>query len=141
MIIRNPMPRSEFAAAIQAVKIEDSAESRRHFKVLLRRLMRGSIASSGQPAVQYTGFHCDSVLFGPDRCLVDTRDMLAGSPTIDQVIVLYVCDYSRKLAKRAFVRDGVNVGSVRVLDSFETFIEKDASAGAREMVAMNPGGW
>ena len=140
-IINDPMTRAEVAAAIRSVTIENNEESRRHFKVISRRIRRGGLSSSKQPMVVYTGFHSDSILYGPDRCIVDARDDIVGSKMRGQVIVLYVCDYSRKVASRAFVRDADDTVHDRLLDSFETIMERDAADGARMMVASNPGGW
>ena len=140
-IISDPMTRAEVAAAIRSVSIEDSEENRRHFKVISRRIRRGGLSSSKRPMIVYTGFHGDSTLYGTDRCVVDARDDIVGSKMRGQVIVLYVCDYSRKVASRAFVRDADDTIQDRLLDSFETIVERDAADGARLMVGSNPGGW
>lgn len=142
-IIPNPVDPKELARIFSKVPVLDDEKSRRTFRrVISRARLGGAGGTARRPMMVYAELPANEhVPWGEHgRMLVEVRGNIRGIDDFGHIAVLYVIDYKRKVASRAFVR-GESEDTDRILDSVETIFERRAAQGARLMVGSHPGGW
>jgi hypothetical protein len=142
-IIPNPVDTKELARIFSTVPVLDNEKNRRAFRRAISRARVGCAGGTGRrPMMLYTELPANEyVPWGEHgRMLVEVRGNIRGIEDFGQLAVLYVVDYKRRVAVRAFVRGESEVTN-RILDSVQTIVERRAAQGARLMVGSHPGGW